>query len=802
MAAPKLEVVSSGTGARDVYRSVRRFALEGLNDLVRVLMESVDDALFELVDKVANDHERNLYFEAMREIRIKRDGLQKHFDYEMQQYFDRCIGGKPKKDAAADEDELTLVELDDLEDNIAIDNMVSRARPHFEDDLFAVTERLKVVLRRNDIGADENPFDPRAICDSFHTASALLDTDIQVKLIFYKLFERYVMNHLGHFYQEVNALFVKRGVLPEFSAEQERMKQTTRFMANRIKNASEKVPTSVALGTTGAPLAAGAAKGGNLFAALQQAVATAPGGMAIAGGGIQGTRGGTTGSGGAVADGGVAGGSAGGAGFIAALTDLQATAVLSQPPTAIDPATLKASTQRHLLAFRQQNEHRVNTADGQTIDIVSMLFDFFFDDRALPDPVKVLIGRLQIPILKVAIIDREFFNRKNHPARKLLDSISRASLGWGDGHANETALIGKIEEIVNRLVNEYGEDIAVFEAACNDFENFLREESKQIEQAEQALWQQEEQKEAQIRHAQDAAAVLIRKLTGGRELSYEVIDFLETTWTQVLFNAYLSLGEDSNHWRNLKRISTTFVWTLIPKHSEDDRAKIIKTIPALLRALSKGMDLIRINTDVQNRIFQVLAQEHAKIVKQTSKNIVTRVDDTTVWPDGEPGGPIDFDFSSDDTGDIEVEEIAAGEDSITVIDATETSEVIDDLNRFAASVKQGKIKVDEEIVLGAEDPEDFARIEGDDDCLEQARALEIGAWVEFAESGSNNLVARLSWKSNVTGNFVFVNRQGVKVRNTTIAGFASEMRAGRVRRIESSSVFDRAIYTIMSKRVH
>ncbi len=821
MAAPKLEVVSSGTGAQNVYKSVRRFALEGLNDLVRVLMESVDDSLFELSDKVANDRERNMYFEAMREIRIKRDGLQKHFAYEMQQCFDRCIGNQSEIQTDDDEEELTLVELDDLEDSIAIDNMVSRARPHFEDDLFAVTERLKAVLRRKEIAEDDNPLDPRAICDSFHAASELLDTDIQVKLIFYKLFERYVMNHLGHFYKEVNALFVKKGVLPEFSADQERKKQTTRFMANRIKNSSEKVPTSVALGTTGAPaagtpvagapaaLGGGAVDGGNLFATLQQAVASAPGtvagGAPVMGGNGSGGGGGVAGegiAGGGLAGSGVAGGMAGGAGFIAALTDLQATAIPSQSPTAIDPATLKASTQQQLLAFREQNEHQVNASDGQTIDVVSMLFDFFFDDEALPDPVKVLIGRLQIPILKVAILDKEFFNQKKHPARKLLDSISRAALGWGESHNDETALIDKIEEIVNLLINEFEEDVAVFEEAYISFENFLREESKQIEQVEQAVWQQEAQKEKQIENAQEAAAALIHKLTGGRELSFEVIDFLETTWTQVLFNAYLSLGEDSNHWRNLKRISTTFVWTLIPKHSEEDRAKIIKTIPALLRALSKGMDLIRINTEVQNRIFQILAQEHAKIVKQTSRNIVTRVDDTTVWPDGEPGGPVEFDFSADGTGDIEVEEIAIGEDSITIIDATETSEVIDDLNRFAAGVKLGKIKVDEEIVLGSDDPEDFAQIEGDDDCLVQARELEIGSWVEFAESDSKSLIARLSWKSNVTGNFVFVNRQGVKVRNMTINGFATELRAGRVKCIESSSVFDRAIYTIMTKMVH
>ena len=128
--------------------------------------------------------------------------------------------------------------------------------------------------------------------------------------------------------------------------------------------------------------------------------------------------------------------------------------------------------------------------------------------------------------------------------------------------------------------------------------------------------------------------------------------------------------------------------------------------------------------------------------------------------------------------------------------------MIKDLNQFTAGVKQGKIKVDEEIVLSSDDDELFDLLEEGDGFLEQAQAMEIGSWVEFTESDSKSLVARLSWKSNVTGNFVFVNRQGHKVRNMTISGFALELREGRVKRIESSSVFDRAIYTIMSKVQH
>jgi hypothetical protein len=798
MLATKLIVVSANSAKNQTYNSIKRFALEGLSDLIRVLMDNVDDALFELSDKVDNDQERNLYFDAMREVRLKREAIKREFDDEMQDCFGRAFRAKSKSnvvDDDEDETELTLLEYDDLEDNIAIGNMIKRARPQFEDELFAITERLKLVLKRDSLEADDNPLDPQAICDCFHNASELLDTDIQVKLIFYKLFERYVINNLGHFYREVNQQFVEKGVLPGFKVDRERMKQTTRFMANRI-NSNTAATSGNEMPSSGFAVSADE----NLFAALQQAIG--PTTQAAVAGSM------SAGPAGNFAD----------ADFVSALTNLQSASLASQPvnqpANTVDPQKVKAATRQQLDSFRQENQHQFNGTDGQTIDVVSMLFDFFFDDKALPDPIKVLIGRLQIPMLKVAIIDKEFFNQKKHPARKLLDSISRASLGWSGNHAEEQALVDKTEEIVNFLINEFDDDISVFEEAFIDFENFIQQQATLSDKALQALEQQEQEKDRRIEDARAASSKLITKLARNRELSFEVIDFLETTWSSVLFNAYLSLGDTSNHWRNLKRISTTFVWTLIPKHTEEERLKIIKTIPALLRALSKGMELVSIKTDVQNRIFRMLAGEHSRIVKLTSKNIVTRVDDETVWPDDagaeafalaqgiDPAEAPDLELTTDSSGEVQIVENEIDDDSITIISSAETSDVIDDLNQFTVGVKRGQIKIAEEIVMESAEGEEFELLDANEDHLQLAQILEIGSWVEFVDQESKILVARLSWKSKVTGNLVFVNRQGHKVRNCTISGFAMELRSGRAKCVESSSVFDRAIHTIMTKMPH
>ena len=148
---------------------------------------------------------------------------------------------------------------------------------------------------------------------------------------------------------------------------------------------------------------------------------------------------------------------------------------------------------------------------------------------------------------------------------------------------------------------------------------------------------------------------------------------------------------------------------------------------------------------------------------------------------------------------FEIIENAEADESVTILDLTSTTKVIDELNRFTANVMQGKIRIEEEIVMESADGDHFDLIDIGKDHLAQAQAFEIGDWIEFTDSDSKMVAARLSGKSNVTSKLVFVNRQGHKVRNITVNGLALELRSGSARSIGSSSVFDRAIHTIMTK---
>ncbi len=765
MMAPQLKVGSRSGGKKaraagggnstpgnrqSSFDAIGHFALEKLNEFIREFMDRVDDAFFERSDKAGNDRERQRYFEAMREIRIKRGELQQRFDGQMRRSLTNLAHCSARTLEYGEDEDSTGIEAEQTEDRIAIDSLISRARQQYRNELAVTAERLGTLLGLAGLQADENPLDPAAICENFHIASELLEIDIQARLIFYKLFEKQIVNQLDGFYHAFNTRFAQLDPAPVDGATNPQHSARAACKVSSSRPAPPHRPVA-APRTHDEPI-------------------------------------------------------------VDALTRLQKAADTRQSPGAGEPSKTGRSIRQRLDALCRQYRHRLSTDESQRIDAVSMLFDFFCDDEALPAAVKQSIGRLQVPILKLSLLDPNFLIRKSHPARRLLDRISRAALGRDENHEDTRALIGKIDAIVELIVADFARDVAVFERACADFENFIVRENKKRARTEAQLRQQERQRDRRVKAARDAAAALIQKLVKNRDLDPEILRFLHTTWTSVLFRTYLSLGESSNHWRNLRRISTTLVWTLVPRHSEEERNRIIKTIPALLRALARGMALINTDMEVQNRIFAVLAREHASIVRQTSRNIVTRVDDTTVWPEDAAANAfaraaeIDVGKAVGDSVDeaasgMEPEAGESDEDSVTLFDTIETNEVIKNLNQFTACVREGRIRIDEEIVLSSAE-DDFDLEEQSDESLEQAMELAPGNWVEFIRPDATRQVLSLCWKSKATGNLMFVNGNGNKVKNMTVYGLAAELRSGRARCIETTSVFDRAFYKITTKLQH
>src|SRR5262249_24250946 len=133
--------------------------------------------------------------------------------------------------------------------------------------------------------------------------------------------------------------------------------------------------------------------------------------------------------------------------------------------------------------------------DATTLDIVSLLFDQLFDDPKIPVALKGLIGRLQIPMLKVAIADKSLFAKKTHPERQLLDTFGEISARLPADFSDESGTYIQLEAIVQHVLTSFQEDVAIFDRAREQFKAVIEEQDKQVEVETQVVAQKVEQAE-------------------------------------------------------------------------------------------------------------------------------------------------------------------------------------------------------------------------------------------------------------------------------------------------------------------
>ena len=95
---------------------------------------------------------------------------------------------------------------------------------------------------------------------------------------------------------------------------------------------------------------------------------------------------------------------------------------------------LEAASIHNVLRSLQQSPvmQKASPLDAVLVDAVAMLFDVVFEEAAIPDRLKAQIARLQIPVLKAAMLDRNFFSQENHPVRRMLDAIGTLAIHLPD----------------------------------------------------------------------------------------------------------------------------------------------------------------------------------------------------------------------------------------------------------------------------------------------------------------------------------------------------------------------------------
>jgi hypothetical protein len=311
--------------------------------------------------------------------------------------------------------------------------------------------------------------------------------------------------------------------------------------------------------------------------------------------------------------------------LIQALTSLQRGAgPMPAPQRASTGATTHAladaTTDAHAAAAPLNVLHglRESPVQGQmgqvdlaTLDVMALLFDQIFGDTRIPAAMKALIARLQIPALKVAVLDKDFFSLRTHPARRVLDVLGEIALGLGERFGPGEPLHDRIESMVLDLVAQFEDDMSVFDRCAAELGEIL---STLNEQAEE----QTRYHAARIRKAEDlnsarrfARAALRQKLALS-QAPRSVARFLSSEWHKLLSLARLHQGEDSPAVRNLLKTVDVLLWSLEPKRTVEARRRLVALLPTLLRQLSLGMDTAQTPPRMRQRVDAILLRHHTR----------------------------------------------------------------------------------------------------------------------------------------------------------------------------------------------
>jgi anti-sigma28 factor (negative regulator of flagellin synthesis) len=754
---------------------------------MQALMQEIDDSLFKRAETAGDGSEQNLFFDGMRQVRLKREQVLEQFSVQLSESFNNFLHGRfsiRTEQSQAPDLELSLVENDSLEQDIAIDGMTRKVRAENEDALYLIRRRLESVTARRDLDEEVFPMDPASLADNFRQAIDRIDLPLKIQLIIYKLFEQQVLNNLSEVYQQMNELLVDKGILPDL--EPPRPEHTGTYRRPEVAQSRPEKEAEAPLHGDGA----------EIFSMLQQAYGS---GGQMQGSGPWAVPGGLSGAPG-MGSGPYA---APGSGLVAATPDvLSALSTLQHqlPAEGGVQGGGNVSTQliTTLTEVKGQEVQSLDPVEQTTIDVVSTLFDFVFEDPDLNDQIKVLIGRLQIPVIKVAVMDKGFFARKNNPARKLLNTLSRASDYWGDDETQQALLVNQIERVVNLILEEFEDDIEIFVQGLNEFEQFLSERQRQVEELEEQSAKLDQGRE-NLAIAKAVSGQSIEQLLSGGEIPTEIADFLRTTWKDLLVIVHVRHGSDSTVWKKVLNVAVTLVWSLQEKKTQEERDDLKTSLPALIKSVKEGMKRMSVSEDDQKRLLASLLKIHARVTQSFDEQLAQ--DDIPVAEQithGSVAKVREEAVAEPPTEPQELEQRVINPNILEDSDEETVSDGSSFLQRKVAEINQmienGSFQVEE---LGSK--EDADMVAEEDEFLIQAREMPNGTWLEIRDAEQGDRRIKLSWRSMISGKLFFVNHQGIKVQEMSMFGLAALLRNTQARVLDDAPVMDRAFGRLFSK---
>ncbi len=632
---------------------------------------------------------------------------------------------------------LQLLADEDLSEHIVIREFAAQLSESCDEELYTLNRRVAALLGHDELLDSTNPLAPPVVCRALSDACATIGSTADERLLLLRRLERHLHLALPSIYQRINAYLIEHGILPD-------LKRTYRRSTPVGAPGTSTTNPQPSVSTTGTA----AVSGEGILDALQRLAQARV--SSVVPTGLGGSRN--------AAPSPLAGASPGtahqGAVLDPATINQLLLASLNEMQHAPAGETGNVIINQVRVVRDSEQAQRVGGLEAVTIDIVAMLFDFIFDDTHIPVAVKALISRLQIPVLKVAMLNPGFFADRQHPTRRFLGSVSGVSIRWG-GSVDETdPFYCKLAELVERIQTEFENDIEVFGTALTELESFVderegEEDSTALTAANIVVLRERETE------AWERAQRVVKAFRANTALPVLIDDFLGEHWVGVL--QVIAVKDDGNgaDWKAANEVMNDLAWSIEAKKKPDDRLRLISLLPNLLAQLNKGLDSVDAGSAQRSAFFDALVKYHSAALKG----------EAPAAPTPEKGAP---------PGQIELSPsfTPPGEGDLLVTRSVDNGVEVEEITLVGASP-----------IWRADDREIFR----------QVSELKRGDWVEFGNEDGNCNRERLNWISPQRGILLFSNHRSAKAISIAPEALARQIRDGKATILREEAIFERAL---------
>lgn len=744
--------------AQRLIETSHTLCVEGLREPLRRCIGEFEQQLFKLAEGAHRHQEQQDFYASRQRILQHRALLEERFIARVGIAFDRIDSGATPRTPSEAKPWQSLQLLDPAEQELTmtVAQLAARGEMRHSSVLYELGYRLAVLIGAPPLEGEALPPGPHALAKAFHEACVELELPLPHHLLLLQSFDQWLLQSLTPVYDAINAQLHADGILPQLRSipvPRHLSKRTRPVHAEAAATAVEPSPSSAAAAPAGGSI--------EVLESLRDLLAQRRAG------------------------GGSAGGTA--ASRVASTDELQtALGALQQHLAQVtDHASRELrSAQRlreELLTQLNINnpagapETQLTGEQGDTVELVAMLFEQLGQQLQQGGNARALLGNLQVPVLRMAVADHDFFEQREHPARKLLDAVTAAANDWLDGSDDESnrPLAAKLEQLVARAAQE-PPSAGLYTTLLADIEHHLGLLTRKAQAAERRHVEAAQGRERLDQARQRAGALMAERFaqSAPRGLLRALLD---RAWSDVLALTLLRHGEDSDAFQAQLAITDQ----LLGRLPVDDRLQ-------LQREVESGLQQIGMHAEEAKQVAQrLLGTGSDSIPTPQPAQAPTAAAAAAVVPAGRPAA----------AGPPHAATVAAAPRPV-VPPAADLPSATDLAMRLKQHHRLGE-EQDAAARAGGAQPGTQPPVLGPREARihNHLSKLPFGSWFEFVDPGTGQIVQRkLAWYSQMSGRCLLVSRRGQRGEEMNLSQLAAEIASGRVCEVpqQREGLLDRA----------